>query len=191
MGLVRLPPAPGPGAGGDGGSPHAARLEAALDAKVDRVFMPHGVGHFLGLDVHDVSDAGPVPKGPLRAGYVVTVEPGAYLIRPLLAKARADPAQAAMVDVDLAERLMAGGLGGVRIEDNVAVVALPPHAAADAAGPGAGAGAQREGGGRCCTLLNLTEAAGVAKEVADVEAVMGQEWAPGPAMELGAQVLPC
>lgn len=81
MGLIRPPTATTANAGGGG-----SWLEAALEAKVDRTFMPHGVGHHLGLDVHDVSEAGPVPRGALLPGHVVTVEPGAYLIPPLLAK---------------------------------------------------------------------------------------------------------
>lgn len=90
--------------------------EAALAAKVDRLFMPHGLGHFLGLDVHDVSDVGPVPK-VLQPGYVVTCEPGLYFIPPLLDKAAVDERQAPFIDFDKARSLT--GLGGVRIEDNV------------------------------------------------------------------------
>eukprot|EP00198_Chlamydomonas_reinhardtii_P012368 XP_001701705.1 predicted protein [Chlamydomonas reinhardtii] len=63
-------------------------------------------------------DAGAEWRGPLAPGMVVTVEPGAYLIPPLLAKARADPKVAPFINFDLAESLAAGGLGGVRIEDN-------------------------------------------------------------------------
>lgn len=50
-------------------------VEGLAEAGVDRLFMPHGLGHFLGLDVHDVSDVGPVPQ-QLQEGHVVTVEPG-------------------------------------------------------------------------------------------------------------------
>jgi Xaa-Pro aminopeptidase len=46
-----------------------------LEAGVDKLFMPHGLGHFLGLDVHDVSDVGPIPQ-QLQEGQVITVEPG-------------------------------------------------------------------------------------------------------------------
>ncbi|GLC33598.1 hypothetical protein PLESTB_000093400 [Pleodorina starrii] len=145
-------------------------LEAALDLKVDRVFMPHGIGHHLGLDVHDVSETGPVPKGAVQPGHVLTVEPGGYLIPPLLARARADPRVAPFVDFDAAEALIRAGLGGVRIEDNVVVLAEAPVAAAAAT-----AGLQ----GR---LFNLTVAAGVAKEMAEVEEVMRQEWRPEAAM---------
>lgn len=52
--------------------------EGLLEAGVDRLFMPHGLGHFLGLDVHDVSDVGPVPQ-QLQEGQVITVEPGGVL----------------------------------------------------------------------------------------------------------------
>jgi Xaa-Pro dipeptidase len=50
-------------------------VEGLLEAGVDRLFMPHGLGHFLGLDVHDVSDVGPIPQ-ELQEGQVITVEPG-------------------------------------------------------------------------------------------------------------------
>lgn len=50
-------------------------VEGLLEAGVDKLFMPHGLGHFLGLDVHDVSDVGPVPQ-QLQEGQVITVEPG-------------------------------------------------------------------------------------------------------------------
>jgi len=38
-------------------------------------YMVHGIGHFLGLDVHDVGD----PKKPLQENDVITIEPGLYL----------------------------------------------------------------------------------------------------------------
>ena len=50
-------------------------VEELLQRKVDRVFMPHGISHHLGLDVHDVSSEGQVPK-MLQAGHVITCEPG-------------------------------------------------------------------------------------------------------------------
>jgi Xaa-Pro aminopeptidase len=38
-------------------------------------YFPHGIGHFLGLDVHDVGDY----SVPLREGDVITIEPGIYI----------------------------------------------------------------------------------------------------------------
>ena len=74
--------------------------EAALDSGVSSAFFPHGIGHGIGLQVHDVagfaaSDAGgtiPKPDGHpylrltrvLEPGMAVTIEPGIYFIDMLL-----------------------------------------------------------------------------------------------------------
>ncbi len=116
MGLIRPPTASTTTTANGGGG--ESWLEAALEAKVDRTFMPHGVGHHLGLDVHDVSEAGPVPRGALLPGHVVTVEPGAYLIPPLLAKwvgGRQGPGLCQGAGTGCSEACTAGsvGAGGV------------------------------------------------------------------------------
>lgn len=54
--------------------------DEALDNKSWRRFFMHGLGHYLGLDVHDVGDY--IIDGqnrPLEAGMVITVEPGLYI----------------------------------------------------------------------------------------------------------------
>ncbi|XP_038610523.1 xaa-Pro dipeptidase [Tachyglossus aculeatus] len=98
------------------------------------VFMPHGLGHFLGIDVHDV---GGYPEGvdrieepglrslrtarQLEAGMVLTVEPGIYFIDHLLDQALKTPAQACFIDDAVLRRFR--GFGGVRIEEDIAVTA--------------------------------------------------------------------
>jgi len=107
--------------------------EAMVEEGVTKPFFPHGVGHLLGLQVHDVggfmaSEEGGTadkPEGhrylrltrPLQAGMVVTIEPGLYFIPTLLRQLRASP-QASQVDWDAVERL--SRYGGIRIEDDVA-----------------------------------------------------------------------
>ncbi|MFN3597231.1 MAG: aminopeptidase P family protein [Rubricoccaceae bacterium] len=103
------------------------------------LFFPHGLGHALGLDVHDMEALGEDRVGydaahrraeqfglralrfarPLAPGHVVTVEPGVYLIGPLVAQWRAARRHAAFLNYDAIETWV--GLGGIRLEDDVLV----------------------------------------------------------------------
>jgi Xaa-Pro dipeptidase len=114
--------------------------QAALEAGVTSVFFPHGIGHLLGLQVHDVGGVMGDSKGHererpkghpylrltrmLEPGVVVTVEPGIYMIDSLLAAAHADERRA-HIDWKVVEELKP--FGGVRIEDNVAATAGKPE----------------------------------------------------------------
>ncbi|HKN09886.1 MAG TPA: M24 family metallopeptidase, partial [Pseudomonadota bacterium] len=114
--------------------------QAALEQGLTSVFFPHGIGHLLGLQVHDVGGVmadlqGHVRQRPeghpylrltrmLEPGVVVTVEPGIYLIDSLLAAARAD-ARRPHIDWTLVEELRP--FGGIRIEDNVVTTAAAPE----------------------------------------------------------------
>lgn len=109
-----------------------------VEAGAHALFFPHGLGHLLGLDVHDMEDLGDIAgyePGTVRStqfglnflrmnrilkpGMVFTVEPGIYFIPELVRQWRARGENAAFVDYDRVERYL--GLGGVRIEDDVLV----------------------------------------------------------------------
>jgi Xaa-Pro dipeptidase len=114
--------------------------QAALELGVTGIFFPHGIGHLLGLQVHDVGgvmgdDQGHERQRPeghphlrltrmLEPGVVVTVEPGIYLIDSLLARAHAD-SRRAHIDWAVVDELKP--FGGIRIEDNVVTTAAQPE----------------------------------------------------------------
>ncbi len=107
---------------------------AAVESGLSAVFFPHGLGHLLGLQVHDVGGfmrdvSGATIEKPsghpylrltraLERGFAVTVEPGVYFIGLLLAQARAN--QHAR-HIDWARVDAFRPYGGVRIEDDVVV----------------------------------------------------------------------
>lgn len=99
----------------------------AVDTKLTRSFFPHGLGHSLGLQCHDVGCAliKPRPDNPflrntttIAEGQCFTIEPGIYFIDPLLRQLQNGP-HAAAVDWPLARELAT--YGGVRIEDDLVV----------------------------------------------------------------------
>ncbi|KAK4055755.1 hypothetical protein OIV83_000302 [Microbotryomycetes sp. JL201] len=101
-------------------------VAAIVASGLTTAFYPHGVGHLLGLDVHDV---GGLPEGkskdplckylrlrvPLEKGFVVTVEPGIYFNEFLLKP----HTNSTHLSHETLERYMY--VGGVRIEDNLLV----------------------------------------------------------------------
>ncbi|MEO0575042.1 MAG: Xaa-Pro dipeptidase [Pseudomonadota bacterium] len=109
--------------------------EALIDAGITRVFLPHGLGHYLGLQVHDVgghlADADGTPTErpsddpnlrltrSLSADEVLTIEPGLYFIDMLLAPLRSS-AHKDLLDWQAIDALKP--FGGIRIEDNVRVL---------------------------------------------------------------------
>ncbi len=114
--------------------------ETLVDRDAHALFFPHGIGHLLGLDVHDLEDLGDLAgyapgrqrsdrfglaflrlDRPLQAGMVVTVEPGFYQGPALLQ----DPARRDLYrDCVNWERLAQfADVRGIRIEDDVLVTA--------------------------------------------------------------------
>jgi Xaa-Pro dipeptidase len=113
--------------------------DAAVESGLSSVFFPHGLGHFLGLQTHDVAGliadadgtAIPRPEGHpylrltrvLEPGNVLTVEPGLYFIDSLLDQWKAG-GESAAINWDKVEALKP--FGGIRIEDNVVVTKGEP-----------------------------------------------------------------
>lgn len=114
-------------------------VEAAVSAGAHGLFFPHGLGHQIGLDVHDMEDLGENHVGydetinrsdqfglaylrlakELQPGFVLTVEPGIYFIPALIDKWVAEKKHPEYIDYDRVNRYR--DFGGVRIEDDVLV----------------------------------------------------------------------
>ena len=114
-------------------------IDEAVKSGAHAMFFPHGLGHMIGLDVHDMEDLGENYVGydnkvkrseqfgtaflrlgrELQEGFVITVEPGIYFIPDLISKWKSQNLHADFINYSEAEKYI--GLGGVRIEDNVHV----------------------------------------------------------------------
>lgn len=102
-------------------------------------FLSHGLGHMMGLDVHDMEDIGQIYVGydeevrpidqfgtaylrfgrRLQPGFVVTVEPGIYFIPELFKLWKSENKFTEFINYDKVEEYL--GFGGIRIEDDVLV----------------------------------------------------------------------
>jgi Xaa-Pro aminopeptidase len=114
---------------------------AAVAAGAHALFFPHGLGHMMGLDVHDMEDLGENNVGydektkrseqfgtaylrlakKLEPGFVLTVEPGIYFIPALIDQWQAGKKAASFINYPAVEKFRK--FGGIRIEDNVLVTA--------------------------------------------------------------------
>lgn len=108
-------------------------INEIMENDIFALFFPHGLGHFLGLDTHDV---GGYPKGVerierpglrfLRArrellpGMVITVEPGIYFIPALLKPALEEEEKSRFLNKAKIETMF--DFGGIRIEDNIIIM---------------------------------------------------------------------
>jgi Xaa-Pro aminopeptidase len=113
-------------------------LDDAVAQGAHAMFFQCGLGHMLGLDVHDMEDLGEIwvgyegqPKStlfglkslrlarPLKPGFVFTVEPGLYFIPELISRWRAEGKFLDFINYDRLETYR--DFGGIRIEENVVV----------------------------------------------------------------------
>jgi len=114
-------------------------VDEALKAEAHTLFMPHGLGHMMGMDVHDMEGLGEDYVGydentkrattfgtaylrlgkELKPGFVLTVEPGIYFIPDLVDQFRAEGKFTDFVNYDKLETYK--DFGGIRIEDDILV----------------------------------------------------------------------
>ncbi|CAH1001299.1 Xaa-Pro aminopeptidase [Neolewinella maritima] len=113
----------------------------AVAAGAHALFYPHGLGHMIGLDVHDMEDLGEDFVGydeefqrseqfgtrnlrlgrRLEEGFTITVEPGIYFIPILTDRWRAEGKHTEYINYDALAAYR--DFGGIRLEDNVVVTA--------------------------------------------------------------------
>jgi len=114
-------------------------VKEAVAAGAHALFMPHGLGHMLGIDVHDMEDLGQIYVGyddetrpvnqfgtaylrmgrKLQPGFVITNEPGIYFIPALIEKWKAEKINNDFINFDRLESYL--DFGGIRLEDDILV----------------------------------------------------------------------
>ena len=115
--------------------------EDAVVAGAHALFYPHGLGHMIGMDVHDMEDLGEDLVGyddefkrstqfgtrnlrlgrRLQEGFAVTVEPGIYFIPILIDRWRAEKKHMDFINYEAVEAYR--DFGGIRLEDDVVITA--------------------------------------------------------------------
>jgi Xaa-Pro aminopeptidase len=114
-------------------------VDEAVAAGAHALFMPHGLGHMMGLDVHDMEALGENYVGyndevkrssqfglaflrfalPFKPGHIFTVEPGCYFIPELIAQWKGEKKFTEFINYGKIGNYMS--IGGIRIEDNVVI----------------------------------------------------------------------
>ena len=115
-------------------------VNEAVAAGAHALFMPHGLGHMMGLDVHDMEDLGQIYVGyddetrpieqfgtsslrmgrRLQEGFVITDEPGCYFIPALIDQWRAQGIHKEFLNYDKIETFK--DFGGIRLEDDILII---------------------------------------------------------------------
>ena len=115
-------------------------VNEAVAAGAHALFMPHGLGHMMGLDVHDMEDLGQIYVGyddetrpidqfgtsslrmgrRLQEGFVITDEPGCYFIPALIDHWRAQGMHKEFLNYDKIETFK--DFGGIRLEDDILII---------------------------------------------------------------------
>ncbi len=114
-------------------------VSEAVASGAHALFFPHGLGHMMGLDVHDMEDYGQIHVGyddeirpfdqfgtaylrlgrRLQPGFVITNEPGIYFIPALIEKWEKEKINADFINFSKAREYL--GFGGIRLEDDILV----------------------------------------------------------------------
>jgi Xaa-Pro aminopeptidase len=114
-------------------------VDEAVAAGAHALFLPHGLGHMMGLDVHDMEDLGQQYVGyddeirpstqfglaslrmgrRLQEGFVITDEPGCYFIPALIDQWRAEGLHKDFLNYDAIEAFK--DFGGIRLEDDILI----------------------------------------------------------------------
>jgi Xaa-Pro dipeptidase len=114
-------------------------VDEAVAKGAHALFMPHGLGHMMGLDVHDMEALGENYIGynddvkrsdqfglaflrfalPYKPGHVFTIEPGCYFIPELINQWKSEGKFNEFINYSRIDKYMS--IGGIRIEDNVLI----------------------------------------------------------------------
>jgi Xaa-Pro aminopeptidase len=112
-------------------------VKEAVKSGAHAMFLPHGLGHMLGLDVHDMEDLGQIYVGyddetrpvdqfgtaylrlgrKLKPGFVITNEPGIYFIPALIDKWKNEKINSRFINFEKVNEYR--DFGGIRLEDDI------------------------------------------------------------------------